>query len=249
MPVTLEERPSGEAAAASGRIHGIDALRGLCIVLMAIFHFGYDLYAYCGFSAAMVASPFMVFCQVVSSRGFMLLAGFSCRLSRDNVKRGLRVVGCGLLLSVVTTIWGDPIRFGILHFLGCSMLLWALTGRLWKRLPGWLLAGLAFCVFLLLRSRFPMVGEREWLYAFGIMYPGFYSSDYYPLLPWFFLFLTGAGLGAFRDRIGGRVRELRVPVLNWLGRHSLGFYLIHQPVLVGVSLVIAFLTGHTFAVN
>lgn len=249
MPVTLEERPVSTVVSGSGRIHGIDALRGLCVILMAIFHFGYDLYAYCGFPAAMVASPFMVFCQVASSRGFMLLAGFSCRLSRDNAKRGLRVLAFAVILGVVTRIWGDPIRFGILHLLGCSMLLWAATHKLWEKLPGWLLSLLAFGAFLVLNAHFPMVGERDWLYAFGVMYPGFYSSDYYPLLPWFFLFLTGAGLSAYRHKIGGWLRDRKVPLLNWLGRHSLGFYLIHQPVLVVVSLAIAFLTGHSFSVS
>jgi len=159
------------------------------------------------------------------------------------------VLACAFLLSVVTRIWGDPIRFGILHLLGCSMLLWAATHKLWEKVPGWLLSALAFGAFLVLNANFPMAGERDWLYAFGVMYPGFYSSDYYPLLPWFFLFLTGAGLSAYREQIGGWVRNLKVPLLNWLGRHSLGFYLIHQPVLVGISLVIAFLTGHTFSVN
>lgn len=68
---------------------------------------------------------------------------------------------------------------------------------------------------------------------------GFYSSDYFPLLPWLFLFWAGYFLHFCMGR--ARMEPLRRSVcapLGWLGRHSLGIYLLHQPVIYGVLLLL-----------
>ena len=57
------------------------------------------------------------------------------------------------------------------------------------------------------------------------------SSDYFPLLPWFFLFLTGYFLYNLRRR---EPLDWRLPVVTNMGRHSLLVYLAHQPVVYGV---------------
>jgi uncharacterized membrane protein len=69
--------------------------------------------------------------------------------------------------------------------------------------------------------------------ALGFPPAGFLSSDYFPLIPWLFLFLCGYFLYRLRE---GRWQEFpplhwRVPGLDWLGRHSLTVYLLHQPIL------------------
>lgn len=251
-PPLLEERPQEGLAVASpapARIYGIDTLRGICVVLMAVFHFSYDLYFYCGFPPGVIANPFMTFAQVASSGGFILLSGFSSRLSRSNLKRGARVLVCGALVCAVTWLWGDFIRFGILQFLGCAMVLYGLTHRFWENLPRWPSLFFYIILFMLTRRLIPVVLDIPYLYPFGIVSPDFRSSDYFPLFPWFFLFLLGSWLAQFRDLLPQSFRELRVPVLSWLGRHSLAVYLIHQPVLVVISMALAFLTGHSFSVG
>ena len=69
---------------------------------------------------------------------------------------------------------------------------------------------------------------------------GFVSGDYYPLIPWLFLYLSGY---FFWRCFGGKsqvqkVLSFKVPVLAFLGRHSLLVYLIHQPVCFGVVYLI-----------
>jgi uncharacterized membrane protein len=69
----------------------------------------------------------------------------------------------------------------------------------------------------------------------------FFSTDYFPLLPWFFLFVSGYFLfRLLRER--GLNEKLfakgNVPLLNWLGRHSLIVYLLHQPILFGLSMLL-----------
>ncbi len=245
----LEKQAHGtELLPRTSRIRGLDTLRGLCVVLMILFHFGYDLYIYCGFSAFALDKPFMVFLQICSSWGFILLAGFSSTLSRSNPKRGLRVVLCGVAVSAVTALWGDPIHFGILSFLGWAMILYGLTGRFWEKTPHQAAIIIYIIFFMLTKAFFPRPTGLSFLYPLGFYGPGFRSSDYWPLLPWFFLFLTGTGLGRYRDRVPEAFRAFCVPGLDWLGRHSLLVYLAHQPVLVGLSMGIARLTGHGFSV-
>ncbi len=247
----LEERREGGAQAPSslGRIGGLDTLRGGCIILMIAFHFVYDLYFYAGFPRWVIDNPVMTAIQVVGSGCFILLAGFSSRLSRSNLRRGAKVFLCGVGISVVTWFWGDPIRFGILQFMGSAMMLYGLTRTFWERLPKWPSFFLYIILFTATKRLLPMVVDMPFLYPLGFVSPAFRSSDYFPLLPWFFLFLTGSWLGQFRDGIGQRFRRLEVPGLNALGRHSLGVYLLHQPVLVLLAMGLALLTGRSFSVG
>ena len=68
----------------------------------------------------------------------------------------------------------------------------------------------------------------------GFTADGFYSTDYFSLLPWIFLFWCGFYLGILLRRDGtmtSRVMTWNVRPLSFLGRHSLLIYLLHQPVL------------------
>ena len=74
----------------------------------------------------------------------------------------------------------------------------------------------------------------------GFPHRGFFSTDYFPLLPWFFLFVTGYFLHRVLDQRNLTQRLFargRVPVLNWMGNHSLIIYLLHQPILYGLCLL------------
>jgi uncharacterized membrane protein len=72
------------------------------------------------------------------------------------------------------------------------------------------------------------------------------SNDYVPLFPWAVPFFAGLSIAsiAIRTRLPQRLAALGTG--SWwparLGRHSLAFYLIHQPVLIaiayGISLVV-----------
>ena len=85
-----------------------------------------------------------------------------------------------------------------------------------------------------------------WLYqtdvtaVLGFPSPNFWSTDYFPLLPWFFLYCTGYFLWGMLSR-SQRAKKLLTPgvrPLSFLGRHSLPIYLAHQPVLMGIFLLL-----------
>jgi uncharacterized membrane protein len=227
------------------RITGLDTLRGACVILMTLFHLSYDLYFFSRFPAWVIFNPFMTFCQLASSWGFILLAGISSRLSRSNLKRGALVLLGGAAVSVITYLWGDFVRFGILQFLGCAMVLYGLTHRLWEKLPRRAAPVCYLVLFAVSRMALPLVMEVPHLYPFGIITPGFRSADYYPLFPWFFWFLFGTWLGGLLTEKGppAWLSGLRQRQLAFLGRHALAAYFIHQPVLVALSAALSLLTG------
>lgn len=90
------------------------------------------------------------------------------------------------------------------------------------------------------RLALPQALYASWPTAyFGFMSKSFFSTDYFPLLPWLFLFWAGYFLHHLLGR--GRLAPLRrsvCPPLGWMGRHSLVLYLLHQPVILGVLTVV-----------
>lgn len=68
----------------------------------------------------------------------------------------------------------------------------------------------------------------------GIPGPGFSSGDYYPLVPFVLMYLVGTSMGAwFKERgyPNWAIRTKFAP-LNFVGRHALFVYVVHQPILL-----------------
>ena len=223
------------------RFDVLDAWRTLAIVLMAAYHFLYDLYIFGVISAdRLFSAPLNVLERFICC-SFILLAGASARFSRNNLRHGLIVLGAGLVVEIGAAVAGQTIRFGVLMLLGSSMVLWHFLGKGLQKLPGWSVAAGSGVLFFAARWWTGRTAVSvPWLYPLGFTAPGFYSADYFPLLPWFFLFLIGTALGgwclAHREN---RLLAVRLPgVLTWPGRHSLIIYVLHQPVLYGISYLI-----------
>lgn len=218
------------------RIWELDALRGICILGMVVFHLLYDLN---------ITLPLPL--QLLQEWGgcvFLLLSGVCVTLGHRPVRRGLVVLGCGMICTLVT--WGmyalklagngAVIWFGVLHCLGVCMLLWPL----FRKIPsGWLgfWGGVFIALGFLLEN---LLLSTPLLVPLGIRFPGFASADYFPLLPNLGFFLLGAVVG----RTLYRKKESRLPnvrplrFLCFCGRHSLSIYLLHQPILYGIILIL-----------
>lgn len=227
------------------RVWELDALRGLCILGMIVVHLFYDLRV----SGIIDRNALLAFVQDWGGMVFLLLSGICVTLGRHHIRRGLVVFLCGMLCSAVTAgmyflgmaTKGLIIYFGVLHCLGVCMLLWCL----FSRLPTWALAvlGAAMITVAFLFLRKPVV-DFPWLIPFGVLAPGFVSSDYFPLLPNLGYFLVGAFLG----RTLYRRKETLLPKVNsqWAsirflclcGKHSLWIYLLHQPILTGILYIV-----------
>jgi uncharacterized membrane protein len=152
------------------------------------------------------------------------------------------------------------ILYGVLNLLGLSALLLIPLDKVFRKIPAWAGLGGALLLFALTKnvSRGSLGFEGlvlcrlpHWLYAtdllavVGFPSPSFWSTDYFPLLPWFFLFCAGYFLWSLLDK-SPRAKELLRPglrPLSFLGRHSLVIYLIHQPALMAVFTVLGRIAG------
>jgi len=223
----------------SSRRYGeIDVLRAVAIVLMVLFHLVYDLKEFAGVNVDYQASPW-VFIGKTAALLFIFISGLSSGLSRSPIRRGLKVLFCGMVVTVVTYLFmkEEYVRFGILHFLGVAMILYPLISRYSSRTL-WGLAGLVTLLGFWFKNQ--VLGTSLFL-PFGLMYDGFSSIDYYPLFPYFAV--TILGVLAYRHFYAQRTEPLFLFRLNyqptqWLSRNSLGIYLIHQPIILFVIFTI-----------
>ena len=235
------------------RVALLDEARGLCVLLMVLYHIAYDLVYIFNVNLPWFHHRLAGMVQSMIAGGFILIAGIACRYSRSNSKRGCITLLLGLFITAATVLFmpSQAIYFGILHFLGLCMLLFGLLHRLFNLLPpsvGIPVCLLLFCLTMPVASGYLGFGtlkllplpqllySTNWLFFLGFADKNFFSADYFPLLPWFFLFLGGAYGGVYFKR--GKLPKLfyrsYLPFLAKIGRHSLLIYALHQPVAYGI---------------
>lgn len=78
---------------------------------------------------------------------------------------------------------------------------------------------------------------------FGFTEMNFYSTDYFSLFPWFFLFLAGYFLHKWFVQKEWMDVLVKLPSFGrwWrpLGKYSLLIYMLHQPVIYGILYILA----------
>ena len=237
---------------AKNRYVSIDRLRGLTLFSMIIFHFCWDMVNLFGADWAWFDTTAAYIWQQSICWSFLLLSGFCWQLGHHPLRRGLMVLAAGEAVSLVTRVMQpqQPVYFGVLTLIGMGMLLLIPFDHLFRRIPAKL--GLLICLslFFVLRNvkdgyfgfeiwtmgLVPRSLYRNMLTAFLGFPPGsFYSSDYFPLIPWLFLYFAGYfSCIIWKQRTQTKPVPVKKSLLLALGRHTLPVYLIHQPLIVGV---------------
>ncbi len=217
------------------RVWEIDVMRGIAIVLMVVFHFIVDLSDFYNYDIAYL-SGFWYYVGKTSAITFIFVSGISSTFSRNNIKRGFKILCWGLVITAVTFIYSRYvfIQFGILHFLGVSMMLTHFLSKLHKK---YLL--LLAAIILVIGNYFSNIYvNTPYLFPIGLIIRQFRSLDYYPLMPWLSVYILGIVIG---KRFYTQPKSLFsftpsriLDVFVWLSRHSLKIYLLHQPILLAI---------------
>ncbi len=224
------------------RFDRLDLLRATAIVWMAIFHFCFDLNHFGFIRQNFYTDPFWTGQRTAIVSLFLFCAGFGQAIALAQRqpwprfwRRWAQVAGCALLVTL-GSMWMFPqsfISFGVLHAIALLLILVRLTAGA----GGWLwpLGALAIALPHLVQHPF---FDSRWTNWVGLMTKLPITQDHVPVFPW--LGAVWWGLAAGRWVLANRRRWLTGPVpralapLATLGRWSLSFYMLHQPVLMGV---------------
>ncbi|WP_255420780.1 DUF1624 domain-containing protein [Paucibacter sp. KBW04] len=235
----------------AARQQRLDALRGAAVVWMACFHFAFDLNHFGWIQQDFYRDPVWTGQRTVIVSLFLLCAGMGQALALHQGlswprfwRRWAQVAGCALAVSLGSWLMYPRsfISFGVLHGMAVMLLILRLAG---PRLSNWLAVGLG-ALALALPSLFshPFFDSR-WTNWLGLVTHKPITEDFVPVLPWLGVMLWGFALARWLLAkhsllLSGGLPKIFEP-LAVLGRWSLSFYMIHQPVLIGLLTLVQYL--------
>lgn len=235
------------------RLDRIDLLRAAAMLWMTAYHFCFDLDHFGLIAQDFYRDPFWTWQRTAIVSGFLFTAGLSQAVAVHQGqswqrfwKRWGRVAGAALLVTAGSVFMFPRsfIYFGVLHGIALMLIVVRLTAGwgAWLWLLGALAIGARFAAPLLIAAVPALdVFNTPWLNWLGLISRKPVTEDYVPLLPWLGVMWWGmaAGQWALRHRpqwlgsadptAAGAKRQLVT-----LGRWSLSYYLLHQPVLIGL---------------
>ncbi|MCI4677614.1 DUF1624 domain-containing protein [Rhodoblastus acidophilus] len=234
---------------AAPRLLWVDIARGVALWAMFAFHFTWDLGHFGWIAPGLLYSESFHWLGHAIASSFLLLVGISLVLSRKArgplllsraFWRRWATITAGAAAISAASFWlfpQSPIFFGILHLIALSSLIAAPL----VEAPAWIalsLGVLALAAPTLFAGPF-FDAKIFWWTGLGTFEPP--SNDYQPLLPWLAMVLFGVALAKFPLPAGGERESGRALPrgLAFFGRHSLTFYLVHQPILFGFMSLLA----------
>lgn len=241
-----------------GRIDAIDALRGVAMLWMTVFHFCFDLNQFGHIHQDFYRDPVWTWQRSVIVSLFLLCAGLGQAVAAAEGlswprfwRRWAQVAGCALLVTAGSWLMYPQsfIYFGVLHGLAVMLLVARISAN-WGRWL-WPLGALALALPMAAQPLLagPLAGLAPALNSPALNWLGLITrkpvtEDYVPLLPWLGMLWWGlAGGQTLMDR--GWLQTVRVSGISarlaMLGRWSLSYYMLHQPVLIGALMALAWL--------
>ena len=232
------------------RFNALDSLRGIAIIWMTAYHFCFDLNHFGYLRQDFHDDPFWTWQRTAIVSLFLFTAGLGQVIAVSQGqswqrfwRRWGQVVGCALLVSAGSYAMFPQsfIYFGVLHGMAVMLLIVRLTAAWGAWL--WILGSLAFAMkFIAIYVHTYWTGveflNQNYFNWLGLISRKPITEDYVPIIPWLGVMWWGvaAGSWALRQRphwFGVETGVAGRP-LAWLGRWSLTYYLLHQPVLMGL---------------
>ncbi len=237
----------------STRFIELDMIRGFALIFMILLHLVWDLDYFGIFKLNTQFYQSNVVVQVL----FFSIVGVCQSLKSDKepltddqrraktwkiAKRGLYILGLGMIISLVTFIImpDRPIFFGVLHCIGLSILLSIPLIRLREKA---ILVAVPCIIAGIVLGHIVVQNPSYLQLIIGLHQADImnHTIDYFPILPWFGVSMLGVAVGSMLYK--NNTRQFRFPDLSsttltkfcsWCGRHTLSIYLLHQPVIAGV---------------
>ncbi len=260
-PYSLDPELRSQTHREHFRYDAVDAVRGLAMVWMTVFHFCFDLSHFGYWPQNFRVDPFWTTQRTAIVSLFLFCAGLGQAIAWHQrqgwvrfVRRWAQIAGCALLVTAGSMVMFPQsfIYFGVLHGMAVMLIVARLTAG-WGR---WLwLAGL---VAIALPPLAQTLLSGAWMEAsgwfnskalnwLGLVSRKPYTEDYVPVLPWLGVLWWGLAAGQWVLQHHGA--WLRTPLakvfapLAVLGRWSLSYYMLHQPVMIGLIVAAGWMLG------
>jgi uncharacterized membrane protein len=243
------------------RFDSVDALRGFAMLWMTAFHFSFDLNQFGHIHQNFHHDSFWTGQRTVIVSLFLFCAGLGQAIAVAQGqswprfwRRWAKVALCALLVTAGSRLMFPMsfIYFGVLHGMALMLIVARLTAS-WGRWLWWL-GGLAiaskfiasYALDTWVGGQFsiyfnaPMLNWIGWITHLPV------TEDYVPVFPWLGVMWWGVAAGNWLMRAQpALLRQNLAPAfepLAALGRWSLSYYMLHQPVMIGLLMALGWLT-------
>jgi uncharacterized membrane protein len=224
------------------RYDTLDALRGLAILWMTVYHFAFDLNHFGWIRQDFYRDPVWTWQRTAIVSLFLFCAGMGQAVAVAQGqgwprfwRRWSQVAGSALLVTAGSWFMypNSFIYFGVLHGIAVMLVIVRLTAG-WDAWL-WLAGALAIASKAIALDAFnaPALNWIGWVSRLPV------TEDYVPVFPWLGVMWWGmaAGQWLLRERPAVLVRPAP-RALAWMGRWSLSWYMVHQPVLIGLLMAV-----------
>lgn len=242
------------------RLGGLDVLRGLALLWMTAFHFCFDLNQAGYIHQNFYSDPLWTWQRTCILSLFLLCAGAGQALSLHQGqswarfwRRWLQIALCALLVTAGSALMFPKsfIYFGVLHGMAVMLVIVRLTAS-WGRWL-WPLGAMAIAMQSIAARAIDTGAmgtffNEKWLNWLGLISVKPITEDYVPLIPWLGVMWWGMAAMQWWLRRAPAAQSTgpwlrRLAPVGVLGRWSLSYYMLHQPVLLAGLWVVTFLRG------
>ena len=237
----------------------LDALRGVAMLWMTAFHFCFDLNHFGYLRQDFYNDPLWTWQRNCIVGLFLFCAGLSQAVALHQGqswprfwRRWGQIAVCALLVTAGSMVMFPKsyIYFGVLHGIAVMLIIVRLTAH-WGRWL-WLAGGVVFATALAIKviatehlftpaiAHFLNEKAFNWL---GLVSVKPITEDFVPVVPWLGCIWWGMAAGqwllARHPGVFSGQLSAGGGALAALGRWSLSYYMLHQPVLIGLLTLVA----------
>lgn len=233
------------------------------MVWMTVFHFCFDLQHFGYTRQDFYTDPFWTWQRTTIVSLFLLCAGLGQGVAVQQGQSWARfwrrwrlVALCALVVSVGSYFMFPRsfIYFGVLHGIAAMLIVARLTAG-WGRWL-WPLGALAIASPFVAEQLLAGSALAPWFNGMALNWLGWITvkpatEDYVPVFPWLGVVWWGVALAPWLQsqlpswEFARRSCPGLSTPLAWLGRRSLAYYMVHQPLLMGLLMAYGALLGRS----